>query len=161
MHLTCRSSEQPPIGAIALLSQRADAPFIEAVADRIRAVVCREPRHTLDATADRLCVSVEELRTLLVDNARHADLRVVLDVAAALVHEYAIDPKWLLTGQYDGTMHRQALILGEDRSRVGREKVRELVQALYDRLRERRLYLALPPTLEALREKVASLLAPR
>jgi hypothetical protein len=58
-------------------------------------------------------------------------------------------------------MHRQALLLGEDRTKPGRQHIREFVQAQYDRLREKRLYLSLPPTLEALRERVASLLNPR
>ena len=135
--------------------------FIDAVAERIRAVICRDPHHTLDAAATKLCVPAEDLRALIDEKGSHATIDFTLDVVTALVHEYAIDPKWLLTGQYDGAMHRQALLFGEDRTRAGRQNIRHFVQAQYERSREKRLYLSLPPTLEALREKVASLLNAR
>lgn len=124
-------------------------------------MICRDPHHTLDAAAAKLCVPADDLRVLIDGPRSSVGLEFTLDVVAALVHEYAIDPKWLLTGQYDGGMHREALMLGEDRSREGRQRVRDFVQAQYDHLREKRLYLSLPPTLEALREKVVGLLNPR
>ena len=124
-------------------------------------MICRDPHHTLDATAAKLCVPAEDLRSLIGGQHWSVGLEFTLDVVAALVHECAIDPKWLLTGQYDGGMHREALMLGEDRTKGGRQRIREFVQAQYDRLRERRFYLSLPPTLEALREKVVALLTPR
>lgn len=135
--------------------------FIDAVAERIRAVICRDPYHTLDAAAAKLCVSAEDLRALIDDKASSVGIDFTLDVVTALVHEYAIDPRWLVSGQYDGAMHRQALLLGEDRTKAGRQTIRDFVQAQYNRTREKRLYLSLPPTLEALREKVVSLLNPR
>jgi hypothetical protein len=138
-----------------------DALFIATVADRIRAVICRDPHHTLDAAATQLCVAALDLRALIDDNGSSSDLAFTLDVVAALVHEYGIDPRWLLTGQYEGAMHRQALLLGEDRTKAGRQRVRGFVQEQYDRSREKRSYLSLPPTLEALRDKVASLLNSR
>lgn len=108
-----------------------------------------------------MCVPAEDLQAL-IDPQRSISIGLdfTLDAVAALVHEYAIDPKWLLTGHYDGAMHRDALLLGEDRTMSGRQKVRAFVQAQYDRLRDKRFYLSLPPTLEALRDKVASLLKP-
>jgi hypothetical protein len=160
-HLNCRASPASFLGAATLRSERADTLFIEAAADRVRAVICRDPHHTLDAVAVKLCVPTQELRALIDDKGSSSGLDFVLDVLAALVHEYAIDPKWLLTGQYDGEMHRQALLLGEDRRRAGRQNIRDFVQAQYEKSREKRLYLSLPPTLEALREKVVSLLGPR
>jgi hypothetical protein len=101
------------------------------------------------------------LRVLIDDNGSSSDLAFTLDVVAALVHEYGIDPRWLLTGQYDGGMHRQALLVGEDRTRAGRQNVRDFVQEQYERSREKRSYLSLPPTLEALRDRVAALLNSR
>ncbi len=124
-------------------------------------MICRDPHHTLDAVATRLCVPASDLRALIDDNGSSSDLGFTLDVVAALVHEYGIDPRWLLTGQYDGAMHRQALLLGEDRTMAGRHHVRDFVQEQYERWREKRSYLSLPPTLEALRDKVASLLNSR
>jgi hypothetical protein len=138
-----------------------DALFIKAVADRIRAVIYRDPRHTPDAVAEQLCVPAHDLRALIDGKDLFIDMASTLDVVAALVHEYGIDPKWLLTGQYDGGMHRQALLVGEDRTRAGRQNVRHFVQEQYNRTREKRTYLSLPPTLEALRDKVVSLLVPR
>jgi len=143
---------------VALLSNRADSPYIAGVVDRVRAVICRDLRHTPDVVATSLCVDVDELRALLGDGATEVDGVFLLDVVAALVQEYGIDPRWLLTGQYDGGVHRHALTLGEDRSKAGRQHLRDFVQAEYNQLREKRTYLSLPPTLEVLREKVASLL---
>ena len=124
-------------------------------------MVCRDPHHTLDAAATQLCVPAPDLRAFIDDNRSSSDLAFTLDVVAALVHEYGIDPRWLLTGQYDGGMHRQALLLGEDRTRDGRQHVRDFVQDQYARSREKRSYLSLPPTLEALRDRVAALLNSR
>lgn len=124
-------------------------------------MICRDPHHTLHAVADRLCVHADDLRLLIDEKSAGVSLEFTLDVVAALVHEYAIDPNWLLTGQYEGAKHRHALMLGEDRTRTGRQSIRDLVQLQYNRIGERRIYLSLPPTIEALRDKVASLLNPR
>ncbi|HEY2379217.1 MAG TPA: hypothetical protein VGH98_24765 [Gemmatimonadaceae bacterium] len=85
----------------------------------------------------------------------------MLDVVAAVVQEYAVDPMWLLTGQYDGAAHRNALLLGEDRGKPGRQILRDMVQAQFDQLREKRFYLTLPPALAILRQKMVSLLRSR
>ena len=124
-------------------------------------MICRDPHHTLHAVADKLCVRADDLRLLIDEKSAGVTLEFTLDVVAAIVHEYGIDPKWLLTGQYEGTIHRHALMLGEDRTRAGRQNIRHFVQLQNDRIREKRVYLTLPPTIEALRDKVVSLLNPR
>ena len=66
-----------------------------------------------------------------------------------LVHECGVDPKWLLTGEYDGALHRQALLLGEDRTGAGARVVRDFVKEQYRQLRHSKL-LSLPSARTAL-----------
>lgn len=63
------------------------------------------------------------------------DVRFLIDVLAAFVREFAVDPRWLLIGQYDATTHREALLLGEDRSTAGAGSLRAFVHRLYEQLR--------------------------
>jgi hypothetical protein len=50
------------------------------------------------------------------------------------VLEAGVDPKWLLTGDYDPAVHRQALWLGEDRSASAAQTIRTFVQNQYQQL---------------------------
>ena len=108
---------------------------IESIIERIRAVVLRQPGHNVRVAADTLHIPATDLARLLDKGDRVRDRALVIDVIAALVHEAAVDPHWLLTGEYDGAMHRQVLLLGEDRSAKGRSVVRDLVEQQYRRLR--------------------------
>ena len=108
-------------------------PFILAIAERVRLVISRQPGYRVDEVARTLNVPREELRRLL-DSDQSIDARSLIDIVVALVRESGIDPKWLLSGQYDGAMHRQALLLGEDRSLHGAQALRDFVQNEYKRL---------------------------
>lgn len=59
------------------------------------------------------------------------DAEFVVDVVAAFVREFAVDPQWLLTGKYDGAVHRQALLLGENRTAAGTRALRDFVHRQY------------------------------
>jgi hypothetical protein len=46
-----------------------------------------------------------------------------------------VDPKWLLSGKCDGALHRQALLLGEDRTHDGARKMRNFVKDQFSQVR--------------------------
>ena len=73
---------------------------------------------------------------------RLVDTSFLIDLVAALVQDCAIDPKWLLTGEYDGAAHRRALLLGEDRSIRGTRVMREFVYDEYRQLRHAKSFLS-------------------
>lgn len=113
--------------------------LVDEMAERIRAVIARQPGHRIDVVAHTLRVSPERLEQLMSSTGDVIDTVFLVDVIAALVHESGIDPKWLLTGQYDPGMHRKALLLGEDRSTRGAHAMREFVEAEYQRVRNNAL----------------------
>lgn len=125
-----------------LLRSRHDS-FIEAIAVRARTVLTRQPGYCPAAVAVRLRLPVDKLGALLRGSEHDVGADFLIDVVTALVHECAVDPKWLLTGECDSALHRRALALGEDRSAKGHEAIRDLVQAEYRRLRQPSL-LSLP-----------------
>lgn len=118
-------------------------PFLQAIAERVCATIGRLP-YRLEALAEMLGVSVDELHRL--DDPDHL-LRpvVVIEIVAGLVRQFALDPHWLLTGEYDGAIHRQALLLGEDAG-AGGVGLHEYVSEQYRRARERLGYLSISPT---------------
>ena len=109
--------------------------LIEEMAERVRAVIARQPGHRIDVVAQTLRLSPVGLEHLMANPDDAIDVTFLLDAVAALVHEAGMDPKWLLTGQYDPAMHRKALLLGEDRSADGARVMREFVEEEYRRLR--------------------------
>ncbi|MEX2153305.1 MAG: hypothetical protein WD825_08190 [Gemmatimonadaceae bacterium] len=76
-----------------------------AVASRIRGLIRLDKDSDLGAIAARLGVSEHSLK-MSVD--ARAPLPTI-DVIAALVRVYGLDPSWVLTGQYDHATHRVAL----------------------------------------------------
>ena len=116
-------------------------PFIEAIAKRARSVIARHRSPCLNAIAETLNLPLETLERFADGRDRVIDTSLLIDVVAALVQECGVDPKWLLTGEYDGAMHRRALVLGEDRSRAGTRTLREFVYGEYRRLRHARSFL--------------------
>ena len=112
----------------------ANDPYIEAIAQRVRAVV-RQPGHALDVVARSLDVPFPEFRRLIEAPDRAIDTAFLIDVLGALVRVFALDPKWLLTGEYDPGMHRRALALTEANPHVAERTVREWVREQYRRLR--------------------------
>lgn len=119
-------------------------PFVEAIAKRCRAVVARQSAPSLNAAAEALGVPPAALQRFMNAQERQIDTVFLIDLVAALVHESAIDPKWLLTGEYDGEMHRKALALGEDRSAHGARAVRAFIQHEYRELHHARHFFSLP-----------------
>ena len=109
-------------------------PYIEAIAQRVRTVV-RQPGHDLDHVAQSLAVPAPELRRLVEAPDRAIDSAFLIDVLGALVRVFALDPKWLLTGEYDAGAHRRALELTEANPQVAERTVREWVREQYRRVR--------------------------
>jgi hypothetical protein len=115
-------------------------PYIEAIAQRVRTVV-RQPGYALDVLARTLDLPYPELRRLIEEPDRMIDTPFLLDALSALVRVFALDPKWLLTGEYDAAVHRRALELTEANPRVAERTVREWLREQY-----RRLCAGLDPT---------------
>jgi hypothetical protein len=103
------------------------------MAERVRAVIARQPGHRIDVVAQTLRLPPERLEHLMTNADDPIDTIFLVDVVSALVHESGIDPKWLLTGQYDPAMHRKALLLGEDRSSQGTRVMRTFVEEEFRR----------------------------
>jgi hypothetical protein len=118
-----------------VLFWRSEEVEMEAITERIRAVVSRQPGHSLRVAADALKIPALDLARLLDKREHVCDRTNVIDVVAALVHEAGVDSRWLLTGEYDGGAHRHALLLGEDRGAKGRNAVREFVDQQYRALK--------------------------
>jgi len=131
-----------------LLRPRND-PFIDAIATRARAVLGRQPADCLERAAASLDIRADALHGLIAGGDHLIDISFIIDVVAVLVHECGVDPKWLLTGEYDGALHRQALLLGEDRTGAGARVVRDFVKEQYRQLRHSKL-LSLPSARTAL-----------
>lgn len=111
----------------------ANDPYVEAIAHRVRTVV-RQPGHALDVVARRLDLPEPEFRRLVEEPDRTIDTGFLIDVLGALVRVFALDPKWLLTGEYDAAVHRRALELTEANPHVAEGTVREWVREQYRRL---------------------------
>ena len=118
-------------------------PFVEAIAKRCRSVIARQPG-TCHAIAETLSLPTDALQRFLNPEERRIDTVFLIDLVAGLVRECGIDPRWLLTGEYDGEMHRKALLLGEDRGSHGARAIRELVLEGYGELRQSRHFFSLP-----------------
>jgi len=93
--------------------------------------------------ADALGVSRADFRRLVEDRERAVEASFLIDVITALVYEAGIDPQWLLTGEYDAAMHRQALLIGEDRSARGVRALRAFVLEQYCQLQSRAMFFGL------------------
>ena len=117
-----------------MLFRRREDRAIGAITERIQTVMARQAGHGLCLAATSLKLPALDLARFL-DSPVHADRALVIDVITALVYEAGIDPHWLLTGEYDGAVHRQVLTLGEDRSAQGRTAVHDFVQRQYQRIR--------------------------
>src|SRR5262245_14309709 len=119
-----------------MLPPRANDSFVAAIAARIRSVTARQQGHAFDALAVVLSVDGPAFCALIDEHERAIDVAFLIDVVSALVREFAVDPHWLLSGQYDSRAHRQALLLGADRSTAGADALRKFIRQRYDRLRD-------------------------
>lgn len=111
-------------------------PLITAIRERLCAIVGNLPHASVGDLASQLAVEQDRLRVLLDEGDRRIDVAFLIDVVAAVVREFAIDPQWLLTGRYDPTEHWRALMRGEDRSATGRDALRHFVREQYQWLRD-------------------------
>lgn len=112
---------------------RRDDHQVRAIMERVRAMVQRQPGHDLCISADALEIPALDLARLL-DAREPLDRTLLMDVITALAYEAAVDPHWVLTGEYDGAVHREVLRLGEDRSALGKSAVRAFVEQQYRQL---------------------------
>lgn len=126
-------------------------PETAPIADRLRTLLAD---HRAESVAEQFGLSAGALQSLIDNRERTIDVVLLLDLVAVLVHEWAIDPSWLLTGEYDTALHRDALLLGEDRSTRGRGAVRELIESEYRRLSGPRV-LSLPSFRDIIRRRAA------
>ena len=76
-----------------------------AIAARIRGLISGQDDDDVGATALRLHVDEVGLRMSIDDLAPNP----TIDVVAAIVTAYGVDPSWLLTGNYDSGTHRAIL----------------------------------------------------
>jgi hypothetical protein len=76
-----------------------------AIAARIRGLLSGQDGGDPSASARRLGVDEVGLRMSIDDLAPNPTVEVI----AALVAAYAVDPCWLLTGEYDPATHRGIL----------------------------------------------------
>jgi hypothetical protein len=76
-----------------------------AIAARIRGLLAGQDNGDPAAAAARLGVDETGLRMSIDDLAPNP----TIDVIAAVVGTYGVDPVWLLTGEYDPAIHRGLL----------------------------------------------------
>ena len=76
-----------------------------SIADRLRALVLAAPDSSTAEVAYRLGVNESALKASVDDLAPLP----TVDVLAAVVREYGVDPSWLVTGVYSEATHRRAL----------------------------------------------------
>ena len=112
----------------------ADNPLV-VIADRIRGVFEHPRGKTLEDIAESILLEAAPFRRLIEERESIPDRGFLLDVVASLAYCQGVDPLWLLTGQYDASLHRQALTLGDDRSATGLPRVRAFVQEQFEKLR--------------------------
>lgn len=75
------------------------------IAERIRGLIAGQDQGDLAITARRLGVDEVSLRMSVDELAPYP----TIDVLAALVAQYGVDPSYLVNGKYDEHMHRRAL----------------------------------------------------
>lgn len=77
----------------------------QAIAARIRSLITTLNVGDFEAVARQLHVDEVALRMSVDDIAPYP----TLDVLAAVVQTYGVDPAWLITGEYDLKVHRAAI----------------------------------------------------
>ena len=109
--------------------------FIEAIAERVRSVVARQSGVDLEAIGRSLALPEAPFRHLIADQDAVIDSALLIDVLAALVRFHGVDPRWLLTGDYDPNSHRRVLELMEAEADGSDGSLREHIRQQYLRLR--------------------------
>lgn len=85
-------------------------PRSQEIAARLRALFAKPDDQDWEVVAERLGVSELALRMSIDTLEPHPAVEVV---AAAVAH-YGVDPTWLLIGEHDPDTHRRVLADGED-----------------------------------------------
>ena len=75
------------------------------VAKRLRELVGGPSSPFLAETAARLGLEELSLRMSIDEDSPHP----TVEVLAAVIREFGVDPTWLLTGNYDAATHRSAM----------------------------------------------------
>jgi len=83
-----------------------DATRRQHIAARIRGLLTGQDGGDMSVIARRLKVDATSLHMSIDEDAPYP----TLDVIAAVIREYGVDPCWILTGYYDSLTHRKALI---------------------------------------------------
>jgi hypothetical protein len=99
-----------------------------AIAGRLRELVGGPNRKDLGDIAERLGLEELSLRMSIDEDSPHP----TVEVLAAVIKQYGIDPTWLLTGVYDASTHRSSM--EDDQSTAAR--LRDLMSARPVRIAE-------------------------
>lgn len=99
------------------------------IANRLRGLIGGQDQGDLGAVASRLGIDEVSLRMSIDPLAPYP----TLDVLAAIVAHYGVDPTWLITGDYNSGSHRTAV--ESDGKAV--ESMREMLRALEPTLSHR------------------------
>ncbi len=92
------------------------------VAARLRGLLSGQDAGVVGGTASRLGVSEVALRMSVDETDPHP----TFEVLKAVVRDYAVDPTWLVKGEYDADTHRRAL---EDDATIARVLSEAVVRA--------------------------------
>jgi hypothetical protein len=82
-----------------------DSTSRKAIATRLRGLLAGQDGGDIAATARRLNVEEVSLRMSIDEDSPYP----TLDVLAAVVAQYGVDPSFIVTGQYNGASHRVVL----------------------------------------------------
>src|SRR6476661_1882386 len=82
----------------------------QGIAGRIRGLLSGQDEGDTAAAAKRLGVDATSLHMSIDESAPYP----TVDVIAAVIRTYGVDPCWLLTGYYDTLTHRSALNVTTD-----------------------------------------------
>src|SRR5689334_10363444 len=93
------------------------------IAARIRGLIGGQDKNDIGGVAARLGVAELSLRMSVDELSPHP----TIEVLAAIIRTYGIDPNWLLSGQYSSASHIEAAAVEEA---AGREGVTRLVNRL-------------------------------
>lgn len=75
----------------------------------MRSLIGAQDNGELGETAARLGLEEVSLRMSIDEDSPHP----TVEVLAAVIREYGVDPTWLLTGVYDASTHRSAMESGD------------------------------------------------
>jgi len=78
---------------------------LREIAARLRGLIAGQDNGDVGATAARLGVDEVSLRMSIDETSPYP----TIDVLIAVISHYAVDPSYLLTGEYDPALHRRSL----------------------------------------------------